>query len=369
MGRDETEQLVQAGVLRLLSMQQGHGGFNLWPDSSSCDEGAAVYATHFLVEARRAAYDVPADRLDAALSWLRSRLDSPAPDDVGSVAWQADMTIRAYACQVLALGGKPEHGWTARLREDIAPQHENVARLAQALDRQQKDGHWGTTHDNALVLLALGKYARLTSTAQPFAATLALPGGLTRAVSEKQEVHWSSVTNQTGAVTIRNDGPGKLFYSFRAEGVPQDGAQVEEDAGLKVRRDWLDLNGEEWGGQAVKQGDLIVVRITVDTLGRELENLVIEELLPAGLEIENPNLATAALVPWLKEKSDWCIHRDLRDDRLLLFAGPVAGERHFYYAARVVTPGRFVQPAVSASCMYDPEIRSVHGRGMLEIKP
>ena len=432
MGRDETEQFVQAGVLRVLSMQQGHGGFNLWPDSTMCDEGAAIYAAHFLVEARRAAYDVPTDRLDAALSWLRSRLDSPVPDDVGSSAWQADMTVRAYACQVLALAGKPEHGWTARLREearrlpfdaqvhtaaallaageprqatelmtalglpdagrpraggciaaggvreaalllsawlDIAPQHENVARLAQALDRQQKDGHWGTTQDNALVLLALGKYARLVPAAQPFAATLALPGGLTRVVNEKQAVHWSNGTNQTGAVTLRNDGPGLLFYASRAEGVPLDGAQPEEDAGLKVRREWLDLNGATWGARAVAQGDLIVVRITVDTLGRELDNLVIEELLPAGLEIENPNLATAALVPWLKEKSDWCIHRDLRDDRLVLFTGPVVGQRAFYYAARAVTSGRFVLPAVSGSCMYDPEIRSVHGRGTLEIKP
>jgi len=187
--------------------------------------------------------------------------------------------------------------------------------------------------------------------------------------NEKQDVHWTSIAGQPAAPTIRNDGPGALFYAFRSEGVPTDGAQREADTGLKVRREWLDLDGDPLSPGALAQGDLVIVRITLDTLGRELDNLVIEDLLPAGLEIENANLATAQVVPWLKEKSDWCVAREIRDDRLLLFTGPLSGERSFYYAARVVTPGTFVVPAISAACMYAPDMLSVSGRGKVEIKP
>jgi uncharacterized protein YfaS (alpha-2-macroglobulin family) len=251
---------------------------------------------------------------------------------------------------------------------DVAPQNEQAGQLARYLEQRQKDGHWGTTIDNALALLALGKYARFAGPPQPFFATLALPGNLTRAASATQEVHWTSAAGQTGAVQIRNDGPGPLYYAFRAEGVPADGAQKEEDAGVKIRREWLDLDGNALDAATIKQGDLVIVRLTLDTLGRDLDNLVIEDLLPAGLEIENGNLATAQVVPWVKEKTDWCVSRDQRDDRLLLFTGGVNGQRQFYYAARVVTPGTFTVPAVTASCMYDPEIRSVHGRGKLEVR-
>jgi uncharacterized protein YfaS (alpha-2-macroglobulin family) len=429
IGRDETEQFVRAAVLRVLSMQQGDGSFALWPFQTRGDAGwAGIYATHFLVEARRAAYEVPVDRLDEALTALRALLDRPLTSDQGQ--WPADMERRAYACHVLALAGKAEPGWNARLREqndrltfaarvhvaaallaageprqatelmsalglpdakrprdtgslfgssttdaaqllaawlDVAPQDEHAGQLARFLDQRQKDGHWGTTIDNALALLALGKYARLAGPPQPFGAIIALPGGLTRAASATQEVHWVSAAGQTGAAQIRNDGPGSLYYAFRAEGVPADGAQQEEDAGLKIRREWLDLDGNALAPGALAQGDLVIVRITLDTLGRSLDNIVIEDLLPAGLEIENASLATAQVVPWVKEKTDWCVSRDQRDDRLLLFTGSVGGERIFYYAARVVTPGTFTVPAITASCMYDPEIRSLAGRGKLEV--
>jgi uncharacterized protein YfaS (alpha-2-macroglobulin family) len=43
-----------------------------------------------------------------------------------------------------------------------------------------------------------------------------------------------------------------------------------------------------------------VVRLTVDTKGRLLDQLVIEDLLPAGWEIENPNLATSQQFGWLR---------------------------------------------------------------------
>ncbi|MCX6998663.1 MAG: hypothetical protein NTV49_16675, partial [Kiritimatiellaeota bacterium] len=431
VGRDETEQFVRAAILRMLSMQQGDGSFSLWPFQTRGDAGwAGIYATHFLVEARRAAYDVPADRLDEALTALRALLDRPITSDQNQ--WPADMERRAYACHVLALAGKSEPGWNARLREqndrltfaarvhvaaallaageprqatelmsalglpdakrprdsgalfgssttdaaqllgawlDVAPQNEQAGQLAQFLEQRQQDGHWGTTIDNALALMALGKYARLAGPPPPFCATLALPGGLTRAASATQEVHWVSAAGQTGAAQLRNDGPGSLYYAFRAEGVPADGAQKEEDAGLQVRREWLDLDGNPLASGALAQGELVIVRITLDTLGRDLVNIVIEDLLPAGLEIENASLATAQVVPWVKEKTDWCVARDQRDDRLLLFTGSINGKRTFYYAARVVTPGTFTVPAITASCMYDPEIRSLSGRGKVEIKP
>ena len=42
--------------------------------------------------------------------------------------------------------------------------------------------------------------------------------------------------------------------------------------------------------------------------------------------------------------------------------------RPFRYAVRAVTAGTFVLPAAEASCMYDPGLYSVHGRGVVTIK-
>ena len=443
--REDVNTYVQAGILRALSMQQGDGSFALWPYERGTHSAASLYAAHFLVEAQKASYAVPPDRLDAALNWLRERLDKAVitEADAENSAWATDMQERAYACHVLALAGKPDHGWNARLREeaprlsfaarvhtasalllageprqatellgqlgmpaerpreiggmlnsdvrdaalllsawlDVDPKNEAVERLAQFLDRKQRDGHWSTTQDDAMALLALGKYAqRVPADKRPFTGLLALPEGMSRAFSNTQDVHWVSSgadgssaradrrSAPRGAVTVVNDGPGPLYFSSRIEGVPLEAAP-EADAGLRVRREFYDMNGTQLDATALTQGDLVVVKLTVDTLNRNLDNIAIEELLPAGWEIENPSLSTSQQLPWIKEKSDWCLHRDIRDDRLILFTGGISGANVFYYAARAVTPGHFIYPPVTAACMYDPEIRSVSGRAQIEVKP
>jgi hypothetical protein len=65
----------------------------------------------------------------------------------------------------------------------LDPQHAAVPQLVHLLEQRQRDGHWGTTQDNALALLALGKYAqRMPADGRRlFTGSLLLPDGLTRA--------------------------------------------------------------------------------------------------------------------------------------------------------------------------------------------
>ena len=424
---------IQSGLLRVLSMQQGDGSFALWPFERGTDRGASLYAAHFLVEARKAAYAVPVDRVEAALKWLGERLDRGVITEVdpNDAAWADDLQERAYACYVLALAGRPNHGWNARLREqaprlrfaaqvhtaaalllsgeprqatellsqlglplarprdiggllnsevrdaallltawlEVDPQHEVVARLVQYLDSRQVDGHWGTTQDNAMALLALGKYAqRVPADLRPFTGSLALPGGHQRGLASTQEVQVALAPGEGGASRVTNRGPGPMYVSARYEGV-STAPEPDLDRGLSIRREFLNLRGEAMEVSALPQGELVIVRLTVTTQGRALDNLAIEELLPAGWEIENPNLATAQQFGWITQKSDWCRSREIRDDRLVLFTGSIGGVHVFHYAARAVTPGVFVYPPVTAACMYEPEIRSVSGGRTVEVLP
>ena len=173
---------------------------------------------------------------------------------------------------------------------------------------------------------------------------------------------------EKGAVTVINDGPGTLYFSSLAQGVPAK-PEADVDAGIKIRRIYM-VDGEEGiDPREIRQGGLITVELHIDTQGRALDNLAIEELLPAGWEIENPNLATSERTEVKKEDVAWVRHRDIRDDRLLLFSGPVSGERTYWYVARAVSPGRYTLPPAKVECMYAPEVRSVHGASTLVVKP
>lgn len=422
---------VPAAIRRVISMQQENGGFSMWPFQRGTADDASIYAVHFLAEAKAAGFDVPADRFEAALGWARDRLDRTLPAGASDGEWILEMQARAYLCHVLALAGRPDAGWNARLREqtarlnfaarahaasalllageprralpllesldvpvtrprvpgrlldgdvrdaalllsawlDVEPENPAVPRLAQYLRDRQQDGHWGNTQDNAFALLAFGKLAKhLPDEEQPFAGKLELPNGEPRAFSGTNDVAWSLDPGAGGAATVRNDGPGKLYLGARFEGVSAE-PEPERADGIAIRREFLDQAGNLIDARELPQGELIVVRLKIDTKGRRLDQLAIEDLLPAGWEIENPNLATAQQFGWLREKNEGDVHREARDDRMLIFTGPILGEAAFHYAVRATTPGTYALPPPTVSGMYEPEIRGVGVGGQVRVVP
>ena len=169
-------------------------------------------------------------------------------------------------------------------------------------------------------------------------------------------------------MTVKNDGPGTLYLLMRHEGVSST-PEVASEQGVSIRREFLDLGGDPIDPSELPQGELIVVRLTVDTKGRRLDQLVIEDLLPAGWEIENAHLATSQLCDWIKQKDEGDAHRDVRDDRMLVFTGPIRDRASFHYAVRAVTPGLYALPPVTVSGMYEPEIRGVAAGGQVRVIP
>jgi uncharacterized protein YfaS (alpha-2-macroglobulin family) len=424
MTREQTSLKVQAGIFRVLSMQAGNGGFNYWPDNSTVYEWGSVYATHFLVEAVKAGYEVPSDRVDAAVEYLQKLL-------ARRVTNAADLQQRPYICLVLALAGKPEHGWMARLREepleasgrvelaaalaaagrrrdaasilasqalspstestpeiggrlnsstrdlalllsvrlDMEPDHPEVPELAQRLMRARKAGTWLNTQENAMALLALGKYSRvLLSQSGAFAANLIWDAGHQNLSFDSKTDARIEVKDPVGAIlTVTNSGPGTAYYFWRFSGVPITASIAEEDHLLSARRQLLDLQGQPIETNSFQQGELLIVEWTLEG-ATDYDNIVIEDLLPAGLEVENTALATSQIVPWVKGKSNLPLrHVEVRDDRVVGFTDRFTGTRKYYYAVRAVSQGSFVYPALSAECMYDPGIRSIHGQSILQI--
>lgn len=442
MGRGDADEFIRAGIERILSMQMADGGFHPWPNVGDAADWTAIYATHFLVEARRARHAVPEDRVDAALDALRARLDATGPTDAdpGAAAWQDDQERRAYICEVLARAGKPEPGWTARLLEqapnlrtgarahlaaalihggrprdaapllrglepaggvdtrraggcfnsrvrdaalallawtEVDPASAEAAAFAKQVQDARRDGRWATTQENAIALLALGRYAAAQPReTEPFRAAIRPSEGAGTNATAGATTRWTpGAPGRVRWVRIENEGPGRCYYGATVSGVPAGGAVAEEDRGLQVRRTFLRIDGQPWEGAVFRQGDLVVVRIEVsaDPPLAPLDNVVIEDLLPAGFEVENPSFEVANQAPWLGERRNWLIHREVRDDRLVLFPYPVSGTpgapQTWHYTVRAVTPGRYVVPPLRAEAMYDPSIRSTHGRGEIEVKP
>jgi uncharacterized protein YfaS (alpha-2-macroglobulin family) len=97
--------------------------------------------------------------------------------------------------------------------------------------------------------------------------------------------------------------------------------------------------------------------------------VAITDILPACFEIENPRLTQERGYDWIKNPSvpDYI---DMRDDRINLYTSiqTYTQDKKFYYQVRVTAKGTFKQGPVSADAMYDANIRSYNGAGIIVVK-
>jgi uncharacterized protein YfaS (alpha-2-macroglobulin family) len=254
---------------------------------------------------------------------------------------------------------------------EVDPEAPEVDACCREIERSRRaEGHWGNTQDNALALLAMGAYLRVT----PDRPRLFTPGfegaGASLSTGPTNAYVWTPPPEAArGPLRIRNAGPGPMHVTRRVSSVPRADALPCTDSGVQVRREWLDASGKPVDPARLRRGDGVVVRLTLDPLGRTLRDGVVEELLPAGLEIESGRLDGCGTLPWVPAgEASWVLHREVRDDRLLLFARPVSGPCTYHYAARAVSAGEFAVPPVSACAMYDPDTFSRSGAGRLKVE-
>ncbi|MBX0292244.1 alpha-2-macroglobulin family protein [Hymenobacter sp. HSC-4F20] len=245
------------------------------------------------------------------------------------------------------------------------PANPQVNTLARQLSRQVKQAYWLNTQERSFALLALGKLAKKNAGSTVVASLLA--DGKAIGNFSGKDLTVSNVANRQ--LQLRTSGKGSLYYFWETEGISPTGQVREEDAYLQVRRQFLDRNGAPVGSTSFKQNDLVVVKITIqsaETAG-EVKNVAITDLLPAGLEIENPRIGAVRDLTWAKDAAQ-PDYLDVRDDRINLFTTATPTAKSFYYLCRAVSKGTFKLGPVSADAMYNAEYHSYAGSGVVRVR-
>ncbi len=238
-----------------------------------------------------------------------------------------------------------------------------IPTLARQLAGALKQANYLNTQEASFAFLALGKLARQSANSTA-TATVSVGKTVVGALSGPLLTIKRVPTN--APLNLVAKGTGNVYYFAQSEGIPANGKIAEEDNGLRVRRAYLSREGTPL--EAIKQNDLVVVKITLaSTNGLNVENVVITDLLPAGLEVENPRLSEPRDMPWI-QKPATPDYFDLRDDRINFYTTATGTEKSFYYLARAVSRGRFVVGPVSADAMYNGEYHSYNGARTLTVK-
>jgi len=152
-----------------------------------------------------------------------------------------------------------------------------------------------------------------------------------------------------------------LSYLIRAKYATESRHTERVDRGIRIERVVNDLTDPKRTGNAnapFKLGDQILITYRINT--PKTQNYVaLEDLLPAGLETVNPELALIAKffdIP-SDNSNDRALalsHSELRDRSTLLYFDEIsAGPGRYSVLARATAAGTFTWPATQVSPMYD----------------
>lgn len=419
-------------AIRQVKMRQLYSGaVTMWDNAGTENWWATAYAGHFLLEARKAGFDVDPALLESILNYINNRLSAKttinyyynrdqqrkiAPKEVPyslyvlSLAGRPNISTMNYYSsrpELLAIDGKYLLSAAFALGGDKSKLRELMPGSFAGEESVPQTGgsFYSDIRDEALALNALLsvepahpqvpqmarhvaaklKARRWYSTQESSFALLAM-GKLAAMANRSSALADITVNGKTVAkinnnsvrldarqlggnqVTIQSKGDGSLYYWWEAEGISASGQYTEEDNFLKIRRKFFDRNGRTWNGNHFKQNDLVIVQLTLEkSYSGTLENIVLTDLLPAGFEIENPRTKEIPGMEWIKDGWD-PVALDVRDDRIHFFVDATAKKQVYYYAVRAVSTGDFQIGPASADAMYNNEYHSYHGGGIIVVE-
>ncbi|WP_028304153.1 alpha-2-macroglobulin family protein [Oceanospirillum maris] len=430
---------LSAGIERIAKKQKSNGGFGMWSATDEYEQHwLTAYAGHFMSDAMDAGVSVDAGMLERTLKRLqdytrgRGNLRerwSPEPD-------QYRFAYQAYAHYVLARHNRATLADIRQLAQSVGDTPSlSLVHLAMAaklqgdkglanqlLAQAKKEESWRYIGNYGSDIRDKAQQARLL-------AEQNLDGGyvqtLTRSVStelkkrrylstqEQVSVFQLSnaLNNKTGKLwqadlrlgdeirTVRHDGAfyltrtgddllkgasitnhsdGVLYTDFSVQSSPKTAPPASSQGGVTVSRRFMDVQGQPLpvrnGKIELQTGDRVLVSLVVQS-DQFRSDLLLVDLLPAGLELENQNLGDSlklneinvdgrSLEAWVKDAD--IQHQEYRDDRFVTALTSGKDGRwgddettQIFYLARAVTPGRYQIPNTLVEDMYNPEVRAI----------
>ncbi len=406
---------ITEAISKLISRQMINGGIALWPGSSQPDNWVTSYAGHFMTEAERKGYSIPAGFRQKWISFQKKSAQEWHFDS----RYKQTANDQAYRLFSLALAGQPDKGAMNRLRETLGiPQlsrwllaaafvttgrpevaaglldvrnintetefsdyyygsemrdkaiilytltllknEEQALPLLKTICDNFNNEYWYSTQSIAWGLFAYMKWTELIpgDKNSPSTFNMVFNGSKSDQKILSKQV-WSKdlrQNNDNNSLVIENNSDKPLYVTLTRKGIPMVSNATREEKGLSMKIDYLDMALKPADQKNLKQGSdfIMVVKITNNTFSM-IDNIALTEMVPSGWEIQNTRLYETDY--GIKEST--YDYRDFRDDRVNTYFSLTQGQtKTFVLILNAAYKGEFYQPAIWCEAMYTPNCYS-----------
>jgi uncharacterized protein YfaS (alpha-2-macroglobulin family) len=238
----------------------------------------------------------------------------------------------------------------------------DIRTLATRIAANEMKKKYTSTQENSWMLLAAAALIKDSASAD-----LSIDG---QRIAAPLFRRFSGDRVEDSPVDIENLGSDELSAVVAATGVPTE-PEPEGGNGFKIERHYFTPAGDEVDPSTVKQNDRLVVQLIVTADHDFGGHLMITDPIPAGFEIENPDISTGGSVSsydWLSTST--ATHTEARTDRFVAAVDRDDNDSTdiaVAYTVRAVSPGVFAQPAATVEDMYRPDYYARTGVGTVEV--
>lgn len=409
------DEKIADAVSQVLARQASNGAFGLW-QAESGDFWLDAYVSDFLWRADRLGHPVPPRALASALDNLRNRVNF-APDfdtggediayallvlaragaaQMGDLRYYADTKASAFSTPMAAAQvGAALAAYGDAARADLMFARAG-ALLLQMPDRTKwRDDFGSGLRDRAAVISLASEAGSTAIDLAELAQSLGQGQDHTLSTQEAAQValaaHALGTTRNSGievdgapvagafirnlsdrdpsVARVRSTADKPADVTLTTFGVPE----VAPDAGgygYALARRYFTMEGQAVSGP-VASGTRLVAVLEVRPFEATGARLMIDDPLPGGFEIDNPNLLDSGSIAglgWLRTVTPKST--EFRADRFLA-AVDYSGTNAFQlaYVVRAVTPGEYHHPAAVVTDMYRPEYRANTATARLTVTP
>ena len=419
----EVRDRVQKAISGVLADQAASGSFGLWgPEGAGNDLWLDAYVTDFLTRAKEKGYDVPDLARTLALDNLSNRIAyandfEKGGEDIayslyvlartgraaiGDLRYYADSKLSAFRTPLakaqigaaMALYGdrqraskafgaamsdldaaeampywRRDYGTVLRdqaavltLAAETNTEGVDIRTLATRIALNERKNRYASTQENSWMLMAAAALIKDSARTE-----FSLDGEHIAAPLFRR---FSGERIASAPIEIENLGSDSLDAVVSASGIPI-APEPEGGNGFKIERTYYTPDGEIADIGTVKQNDRFVVELSVTSDHDYGGHIMIVDPIPAGFEIENPDISASGATSsydWLS--TDTATHTEARTDRFVAALDRDDGNALDFsvaYTVRAVSPGTFAQPAAMVEDMYRPELWGRTGAGRVEV--
>ncbi|NPA68585.1 MAG: hypothetical protein GXO50_08255 [Chlorobi bacterium] len=420
--RKQTQYNIKEGIKRLSDFQLPSGAFAYWQNSRNVSVWGTNYAGHFIIEAKKKGYAVPASMIKSWKKYQKNKAKNWTNDGPSSQLQQA------YRLYTLALAGDAEKSAMNRMKNIsnistaakwrlaaayfvagkkttaknmIAGLNTNIKKynelsntfgsdirdkamiletltltgnktlafkLLKEISEKLSENTYMSTQTTAYALMAVSEY-NSKNISEGIKYDYSVNSGKFKSVNSNKSVLLTDLNIKktgNGKIKIKNTGNGMLYIRIIMQGIPETGKFTDAEKDLRMSVKYYLPDGTYINPENINQGTDFIAEVTISHPGiqNSYENMALTQIFPSGWEIINTRLYNTGYVSYGNADNI-----DIRDDRIYTYFDlPRGRSKTFRVLLNASYAGKFVMPPINCEAMYDPGIFARKGGTFVTVK-